>query len=130
VAASRRPEMPNVAGLQQAVKDARDGSRNALLLNIKLSNSGLNLHHMCSDIIIVCVADNINQIMQALSQVHRISQREAQRIWIVTLNHSFDQILQCFQTKKMVRRQTIVWGFLAQTIVYFSCLFRPYRVMC
>lgn len=119
VTASRRPEMPNVADLQllllfcrsqYAVEDARNGSRYALLLNIKLSNSGLNLHHMCSDII-VCVADNINQIMQALSQVRRISQREAQRIWIVTLGHSFDQILQYFRTKKMVRRQAIVYFF-------------------
>jgi SNF2 family DNA or RNA helicase len=84
------------------------GSLQALLLNIKSSNSGLNLHHMCSDIIIVCVADNVNQVMQVLGRVHRISQREPQRIWIVTLNHSFDQILQCFQTKKMVRGQTIV----------------------
>jgi hypothetical protein len=36
---------------------------NALLLNLKSSNSGLNLHHYYSDIIILYYADNINQIL-------------------------------------------------------------------
>lgn len=78
------------------------GRLHAILLNIKSSCSGLNLHFNCSDIIICCVADNVNQVLQALGRVHRIGQRLPQRIWIITLNHSYDQILQCFQTTKMV----------------------------
>lgn len=73
-------------------------------MNIKSSNSGLNLHHHCSDIIIVCVADNVNQNLQVVGRVHRIGQERVQRIWIVTLDHSYDQILQSQQTNKMVRR--------------------------
>jgi SNF2 family DNA or RNA helicase len=33
---------------------------NTLLLNLKSLNSGLNLHYHCSNIIIICCADNIN----------------------------------------------------------------------
>ena len=84
------------------------GRLHAILLNIKSSCSGLNLHFNCSDIIICCVADNVNQVLQALGRVHRIGQRLPQRIWIITLNHSYDQILQCFQTTKMVSKQTTV----------------------
>lgn len=76
---------------------------NALLMNLKSSNSGLNLHYHCSDIIIVCCADNVNQIMQIIGRVHRITQGEPQRIWILTTDHSYDQVLQFNQTDKMVR---------------------------
>lgn len=85
-----------------------EGKLHALLMNIKSSNSGLNLHHNCSDIIIVCVAENVNLVLQVLGRVHRITQKLPQRIWIATIDHSYDQILQCFQTTKMVRRPIII----------------------
>jgi len=84
------------------------GRLQAILLNVKSSCSGLNLHFNCSDVIVCCVADNVNQVLQALGRVHRIGQKLAQRVWIVTLDHSYDQILQCQQTMKMVGYQTIV----------------------
>jgi hypothetical protein len=76
----------------------------ALLLSIKASGAGLNLHWNCSDIIIACVAENINMVLRALGRAHRIGQLRSQRVWIVTQNHSYDQLLQAAQTKKMLQQ--------------------------
>jgi SNF2 family DNA or RNA helicase len=76
----------------------------ALLLSIKFSGADLNLHWNCSDIIIACVAENINMVLQALGRTHHIGQLRSQRVWIITQDHSYDQLLQAAQTKKILRR--------------------------
>jgi hypothetical protein len=63
-------------------------------LSIKASEAGLNLHWNCSDIIIACVAENINMVLQALGRTHHIGQVRFQRIWIIIQDHSYDQLLQ------------------------------------
>ena len=75
-----------------------------MLLSIKASGAGLNLHWNCSDIIIACVAENINMVLQALGRTHRIGQVRFQRVWIITQDHSYDQLLQAAQTKKMLQQ--------------------------
>jgi len=75
-----------------------------LLLSIKASGAGLNLHWNCSDIIVACVAENINMVLQALGRAHRIGQLRSQRVWVVTQDHSYDQLLQAAQTKKMLQQ--------------------------
>ena len=75
-----------------------------MLLSIKASGAGLNLHWNCSDIIIACVAENINMALRALGRAHRIGQLRSQRVWIVTQDHSYDQLLQAAQTKKMLQQ--------------------------
>lgn len=74
----------------------------ALLLSIKASGAGLNLHWNCSDIIVAGLAENINMVLQALGRTHRIGQLRSQRVWIVTQDHRYDQLLQAAQTKKML----------------------------
>jgi hypothetical protein len=66
--------------------------------------AGVNLHWSCSDIIIICVENNINIVMQVLGRAHRISQVCFQRVYIVTQDHSYDQLLQASQTKKMLQQ--------------------------
>jgi SNF2 family DNA or RNA helicase len=53
-----------------------------LLLSIGASGADLDLHQSCSDIIIACVAENINMVLQALDRIHHIGQLRFQRIWI------------------------------------------------
>jgi len=42
--------------------------------------------------------------MQALGRAHRIGQLRFQRVYIVTQDHSYDQLLQASQTKKMLQQ--------------------------
>ena len=42
--------------------------------------------------------------LQALGRAHRIGQSRFQRVWIITQDHSYDQLLQAAQTKKMLQQ--------------------------
>ena len=75
-----------------------------LICSLKSSNSGLNLHHCCADVIILCMAENISSLMQALGRIHRLGQKKIQRVRIITLDHSYDQIMQFNQTTKMLQQ--------------------------
>lgn len=43
-------------------------------------------------------------VMQALGRAHRFGQQRFQRVWIVTQDHSYDQLLQASQTRKMLQQ--------------------------
>jgi SNF2-related domain/Helicase conserved C-terminal domain len=75
---------------------------NSLLTSTKASTYGLNLQHNCSDLIIMCVTENINMVVQILGRIHRLGQGSIQRVWIVTQARSWDNILQYDQTHKMI----------------------------
>lgn len=66
--------------------------------------TGLNLQTCCSDLIIVAVALNINTFLQTLGRLHRMGQLRFQRVWILTQDHSYDQVLQHKQTQKMLQQ--------------------------
>jgi hypothetical protein len=74
----------------------------ALLTSTKASTFGLNLQHNCSDLIIMCVAENVNTVVQIIGRIHRIKQVRIQRVWIITQARSWDNVLQHDQTNKMI----------------------------
>lgn len=76
----------------------------ALVASINASCAGLNLQTSCRDLIIVCIASNVNTILQALGRIHRLGQKFVQRIWIITMLNSLDSLLQFQQTDKMVQQ--------------------------
>jgi len=47
-------------------------------------------------------AANINTIIQTIGRIHRLGQKEVQDIYIITVNHTYDQILQAKATNKMI----------------------------
>lgn len=75
-----------------------------LVTSLKVSTFGLNLQGCCSDLIVVGVADNVNAMMQVIGRIHRLGQTREQRVWVLTLARSYDNILQHNQTTKMLQQ--------------------------
>lgn len=75
-----------------------------LVAGLQASSAGINLQRCCSDLIILGCAANISTIFQTIGRIHRLGSDRFQRIWIVTLDHSYDQIMQASQTHKMLQQ--------------------------
>lgn len=76
----------------------------ALVTSLKVSTFGLNLQGCCSDLVVLGVADNVNAMLQVIGRIHRLGQKKQQRVWLVTLARSYDNILQHGQTIKMLQQ--------------------------
>lgn len=73
-----------------------------LVTNFRTSSLGVNLQGCCSRTIIMDTPANINTIVQTIGRTHRLGQHEVQDIYIITVDRSYDQILQAKAAAKMV----------------------------
>ena len=48
------------------------------------------------------VPENVNTLLQIIGRVHRLGQKEEQQVLVVTIDHTYDQIIQAKSTKKMM----------------------------
>jgi hypothetical protein len=73
-----------------------------LVTNFRTSSLGVNLQGCCSKTIIMDTAANVNTVIQTIGRIHRLGQKEVQDIYIVTVDHTYDQVLQAKAANKMV----------------------------
>jgi hypothetical protein len=74
----------------------------ALVTSFRTSSLGVNLQGCCSKTIIMDTAANVNTIIQTIGRIHRLGQKEVQDVYIITVDHTYDQILQAKAANKMV----------------------------
>jgi len=70
--------------------------------NFRTSSLGVNLQGCCSKTIIMDTAANVNTIIQTIGRIHRLGQKEVQDVYIITVDHTYDQVLQAKATNKMI----------------------------
>lgn len=73
-----------------------------LVTNFRTSSLGVNLQGCCCNTIILDTAANVNTIIQTIGRIHRLGQKEVQDIYIITVDHTYDQVLQAKATNKMI----------------------------
>ena len=73
-----------------------------LVTSLRISATALNLQNDCSDVIFVDTPSNAQSALQAGGRVSRIGQRRICHMYVLTLNHSYDQTLQWRGTNKML----------------------------
>ncbi|KAL6721919.1 hypothetical protein ACLMJK_001024 [Lecanora helva] len=78
-----------------------------MVTSLKLSATSLNLQSSCSDVIFLDVSGNSQTLLQAGGRVLRLGQTRRVSLWVLTMDHTYDQVLQYRSTRKMI---TIVAG--------------------
>lgn len=71
-----------------------------LLTSFKACSVGVNLHRDCHKVCMLGMPENVNTLLQAIGRVHRLGQKEDQLIWILGLDHSYDQWIQAKVARK------------------------------
>ncbi|RHZ46015.1 C-terminal helicase domain-containing protein [Aspergillus thermomutatus] len=66
-----------------------------LLTSYQCGAHGLNLHSECSRVVLLKPPLNMNTLFQAVGQVHRLGQREAQKAWVLFQEHSISRWIEC-----------------------------------
>ncbi|HEY0206645.1 MAG TPA: SNF2-related protein [Acetobacteraceae bacterium] len=89
---------------EEAVEDFNDPSHEsqALVTSYLTTATSVNLQRGCCDVIFVDIAANANTALQAIGRVFRIGQPRPQQIWILVLDHSYDQVSQARAAVKMI----------------------------
>ncbi len=71
-----------------------------LVISLRISSVAINLQACCSDVIFVDVPGNAQTALQAAGRVLRIGQTRVCRIWVMCVDHSYDQTIQYRNTTK------------------------------
>ncbi|KAK0516099.1 hypothetical protein JMJ35_002133 [Cladonia borealis] len=71
-----------------------------LVTSIRVSSSSVNLHHGCSDVVFVDVPPNCSEMQQAIGRVYCLGQEHAVHAYLLTLDHTYDQVLQARSARK------------------------------
>ena len=82
----------------------KESSLEVVVTTHQCGSTGLNLHHQCSDMILLETARNTNTLIQTGGRIHRVGQEEEQRIWILFVDHTFNRSEEYNSAKKMVRQ--------------------------
>ena len=83
-----------------AFNDVKHDSQ-ILVTSYRCSATSLNLQKACYHMVMVDVPESANTAMQAIGRIFRIHQTKEQQIWILTVDHTYDQVIQARSAKKM-----------------------------
>jgi SNF2 family DNA or RNA helicase len=88
---------------QQVVRAFNDPNTQwqVLATTYRCSAIGLNLQGACSEQVMLDVPSSVPMALQAFGRIHRLGQGRQQTIWIVTTDHTYDQLLQAHIANKM-----------------------------
>ena len=73
-----------------------------LITFICISAIALNLQKNCNDVVFLNVSTNAQTAVQCGNQMFRIGQKRICNLWIITTNHTYDQIIQTQTVNKMI----------------------------
>ena len=73
-----------------------------LITFIHISTTALNLQKNCNDVVFLNVSINAQKIIQCGDQMFQISQKRICNLWIITTNHTYNQIIQIQTINKMI----------------------------
>jgi hypothetical protein len=79
-----------------------DSGVDVLVTSLLSSSFGLNLQYCCNHLVILAAAENANVILQVIGRLRRLGQTKMQKVWVVTLARSYDNLLQHNQTVKIL----------------------------
>lgn len=68
-------------------------TRVSLVGSVTGISSGVNLHHACHIIVCFSMTTNIAMFLQEIGRVHRMVQPFERGIYVLTTNHSYDQVI-------------------------------------
>lgn len=71
-----------------------------LILSDRTTATSVNLQAHCHDMVFFDVPESSNFLNKCIGRIYRMGQKEAQRIWIITINHSYDHPIQAHAAKK------------------------------
>ena len=72
-----------------------------LVTSYRCSATSLNLQKACWHMVMVDVPESANTAMQAIGRIFRIHQKHEQYVWILTVDHTYDQVIQARSANKM-----------------------------
>ena len=73
-----------------------------LIIFIHISATALNLQKNCNDVVFLNVSTNAQKTAQCGDWMFRIGQKRICNLWIITMNHTYDQIIQIQTVNKMI----------------------------
>lgn len=82
--------------------DSSESNVAVLLVTFQVGAYGLNLHHACSRVVVAETPRNLNTLWQAAGRVHRLGQREPQRVWILSQQKSVERYLDWNNARKAI----------------------------
>ncbi|KAL4798954.1 hypothetical protein BDV19DRAFT_385629 [Aspergillus venezuelensis] len=71
-----------------------------LLTTFGCGSSGLNLHYACSRAIVLESPPNYSMLLHVIGRLHRLGQKEKQKVWILFADHTIDRYLECINANK------------------------------
>ncbi|KAL4970555.1 C-terminal helicase domain-containing protein [Aspergillus stella-maris] len=73
-----------------------------LLTTFECGSFGLNLHYACSRAIVLESPRNYSTLLHVIGRLHRLGQKENQKVWILFADHTIDRYLECINANKAI----------------------------
>ena len=78
-----------------------------LVISHRVGFTSSNLQKACHYLVFINIPLTANTIIQAIGRLFQISQKHEAIIWILTVNHTYDQRLQYTAARKMIFELTV-----------------------
>src|SRR5947207_11947939 len=82
--------------------DDRNDACPVLVCTFRSTAFGVNLQRGCAKLVMMGMPENINTLLQTIGRIDRLGQPRIQEVWVLGVDHTYDQILQASAVKKMV----------------------------
>lgn len=89
--------------------DPLDKSIQILVCSSRSAAESINLQKGCADIVVFDMV-SYNTLVQIAGRVHRLTQTRNQRVWILTLDRTYDQVFTASYTRNMVAQMAATMG--------------------
>lgn len=113
---SSMPQDSRLEALDMFTSNKRGGPR-VLLTTYHYGAMGLNLQSACANMILVEQPGNTNVIFHCIGRVHRLGQRQKQRVWILFQDHTIDRYIAFNNTRKIIPQIAAIVPNIQQAVI-------------
>ncbi|KAJ9663132.1 hypothetical protein H2201_005803 [Coniosporium apollinis] len=78
-----------------------DDSSQTLVTSYRCTSDSFNLQEVCWNLVMLDVLESANIAAQRIGRVFRLKQKHRQNVWIVTVDHTYDQVIQARSAQKV-----------------------------